>query len=164
MKKIFKTLGYILLVVLIIIQFFRPTKNTAAVDANKQISAVMPVPQNVQTILAKACNDCHSNNTAYPWYSNFQPVAWWLNEHVVDGKKHLNFDEYATYRPRRQYHKMEEVIEMVKEGEMPLESYTIIHKNANLTQDEKVAITGWAQMVMDSLKRKFPIDSLVKKK
>lgn len=164
MKKIFKTLGYILLVVLVVIQFIRPAKNINTIDANKQISAVMPVPQNVQTILTKACNDCHSNNTVYPWYSNIQPVAWWLSDHIKDGKKHLNFDEFASYSLRKQYHKMEETIDMVKGGEMPLESYTIIHGDAKLTQDEKVAITSWAQSVMDSMKRKYPIDSLVKKK
>lgn len=164
MKKLFKFLGYMVLVVLVVIQFFRPEKNQQPIDATKQMASVLPVPQNVQSILAKACNDCHSNNTVYPWYSNIQPIAWWLNDHIVDGKKHLNFDEYAAYRPRRQYHKMEEVIEQVKEGEMPLESYTIIHKNAVLTQSEKVELTSWAQAVMDSLKRKYPIDSLIKKK
>lgn len=164
MKKFFKFLGYMVLVVLVVIQFFRPEKNQQPIDATKQMASVLPVPQNVQSILAKACNDCHSNNTVYPWYSNIQPIAWWLNDHIVDGKKHLNFDEYAAYRPRRQYHKMEEVIEQVKEGEMPLESYTIIHKNAVLTLSEKVELTSWAQAVMDSLKRKYPIDSLIKKK
>lgn len=164
MKKFFKFFGYLLLATFIVIQFFRPAKNNSIVDARKQITAVMPVPENVQTIFAKACNDCHSNNTVYPWYSHIQPVAWWLSDHIKDGKKHLNFDEYATYRPRKQFHKMEETTEMVKEGAMPLESYTVIHKNAKLTQEEKVTITNWAQMVMDSLKRKYPIDSLIKKK
>ena len=121
------------------------------------------IPADVKTILAKACNDCHSNNTVYPWYAKFQPVDWWLNTHVVDGKKHINYDEYTHKTLRYQYHKMEETIEMVKEGEMPLNSYTWVHKDAKLTEEEKAKITGWAQSVMDTMKAKYPLDSLIRK-
>ena len=79
-------------------------------------------------------------------------------------KKHINYDEY-THKPLRfQYHKMEETIEMVKEGEMPLNSYTWVHKDAKLTTEEKAKITGWAQSVMDTMKARYPIDSLIRKK
>lgn len=159
-----KKIGLGLLVCLVIIQFLRPAKNTNTVDANKQIIAVAAVPENVNVILKKACNDCHSNNTNYPWYSNIQPVYFWLNDHIKEGKREINFDEFATYRLRRQYHKMEELIEQVKEGEMPLSSYTLIHKDAKLTDAEKATLTGWAQGIMDSMKAKYPIDSLIKKK
>jgi len=153
-----------LLICLVIIQLIRPPKNSNAVDASKQISAVAAVPENVNLILKKACNDCHSNNTTYPWYSNVQPVYFWLNNHIKEGKREINFDEFASYRLRRQYHKMEELIEQVKEGEMPLSSYTLIHKDARLTDAEKATLTGWAQGIMDAMKAKYPIDSLVKKK
>jgi len=153
-----------LLICLVIIQLIRPPKNSNPVDASKQISAVAAVPENVNLILKKACNDCHSNNTTYPWYSNVQPVYFWLNNHIKEGKREINFDEFASYRLRRQYHKMEELIEQVKEGEMPLSSYTLIHKDARLTDAEKATLTGWAQGIMDAMKAKYPIDSLVKKK
>ncbi|MFY7963994.1 MAG: heme-binding domain-containing protein [Chitinophagaceae bacterium] len=159
-----KKIGIGLLICLIIIQFIRPTKNINTVDTSKQITAVAAVPENVNAILKKACNDCHSNNTNYPWYSNIQPVYFWLNNHITEGKREINFDEFASYRLRKQYHKMEELIEQVKEGEMPLSSYTWIHKDAVLTDAEKTTLTGWAQGVMDSMKAHYPIDSLVKKK
>jgi hypothetical protein len=159
-----KKIGLGLLICLVIIQFIRPAKNTNTIDVSKQITAVAAVPENVNVILKKACNDCHSNNTNYPWYSNIQPVYFWLNDHIKEGKREINFDEFATYRLRRQYHKMEELIEQVKEGEMPLSSYTLIHKDAKLTDAEKGTLTGWAQGIMDSMKAKYPIDSLVKKK
>ncbi len=159
-----KKIGLFLLGCLIILQFIRPAKNNSAVDAAKQITAVAAVPENVNVILKKACNDCHSNNTIYPWYSNVQPVYSWLNNHIKEGKREINFDEFATYRLRRQYHKMEDLIEQIKENEMPLSSYTWIHKDAVLTEAEKATLTGWATSIMDSMKAKYPIDSLVKKK
>lgn len=154
----------VLLLALVVIQFIHPKKNKSEGPQPNYIGNAFPVPDDVKAILAKACNDCHSNNTRYPWYANFQPVHWWMNKHVVNGKKQINYDEY-THRPLRyQYHKMEETIEMVKEGEMPLKSYTWTHKDAKLTIEEKSKITGWAQSVMDSMKAKYPIDSLIRKK
>lgn len=153
-----------LLVALIAIQFFHPKKNKASGPQPNYIGNVYPVPDDVKSILAKACNDCHSNNTRYPWYASIQPVHWWLNKHIREGKKHINYDEY-THRPLRyQYHKMEETIEMIKEGEMPLKSYTWTHRDARLSNEEKSKITDWAQAIMDSMKAKYPIDSLVRKK
>lgn len=102
----------------------------------------------MQLILDKACYDCHSNNTRYPWYANVQPVAWWLNSHVEEGKGEINFDEFLTYPAKKARHKMEEVNEMVKEGEMPLNSYTWVHKEAVLSQSEKLAIANWAVSTM----------------
>jgi hypothetical protein len=159
-----KKIVLVLLVVLVVIQFFRPKKNISAAKNANDITTIATVPDDVQTILNKACNDCHSNNTRYPWYAEIQPVAWWLNDHVQDGKKHLNYSEFASYPLRKQYKKLDETIEMVKEGEMPLSSYTIVHKDADLTADEKGKLTTWASSVMDNMKAKYPIDSLIKKK
>jgi hypothetical protein len=78
-----------LLALLVLIQFFRPEKNLSGERSN-DISTQYHVPQNINILFDKACNDCHSNTTRYPWYSNIQPVAWWLADHVNDGKRHLN--------------------------------------------------------------------------
>ena len=151
------------LVVLLVLQAFRPEKNNSG---NKQndISSLYPVPNNVEQILVKACNDCHSNSTVYPWYAEVQPLAWWLDDHVKDGKKHLNFNEFATYRLAKQYHKLEEVFDEVKGGEMPLESYTIVHRDANLTTEERNILLDWSVAVRDTMKARFPADSLIMKK
>lgn len=161
--KIFKKVLIVLLVVFVVAQAFRPEKNNSN-DTSKDISNSYVVPENVKTILAKACNDCHSNNTRYPWYAEVQPVAWWINDHVKDGKKHLNFNEFDSYRIAKQYKKLEECIEEVKEGEMPLTSFTIIHKDAKLSDDEKQALFTWCEIVRDSIKARYPADSLVFKK
>lgn len=159
-----KKIGWILLIALVLIQFFRPAKNQTLSAQPNAIQTRYAVSDNVSAILKKACYDCHSNNTHYPWYSYIQPVYWWLNDHIEEGKSHLNFDEYTHRRLRYQYHKMEEVIEQVKEGEMPLNSYTWVHPEANLNPDERAVLTGWAQQIMDTLKANYPIDSLIRKK
>lgn len=159
-KKIF----LFLLVALVIIQFIRPGKNKAEGPQPNYIGHVFNVPPDVKMILEKACNDCHSNNTKYPWYAQVQPVLWWLNDHIKDGKKHVNYDEYTSRSLRYQYHKMEETVEMIRDGKMPLDSYTWVHKDAKLSKDEKTKITNWANSIMDTMKSKYPIDSLIKKK
>lgn len=153
-----------LLAALIVIQFIHPKKNRASGPQPNYIGNNHVVPDNVKSILAKACNDCHSNNTIYPWYAKLQPVHWWLNKHVTDGKKHLNFDEYTNRPLRYQYHKMEETIDLVKEDEMPLESYTWIHKDAKIEPAEKELLLNWAANVIEAMEAKYPIDSLRRKK
>jgi hypothetical protein len=160
----FKKIMWVLLASLVIIQFIHPKRNKAEGPQPNYIGNVFAIPAETKTVLAKACNDCHSNNTRYPWYANLQPVHWWLNNHIVDGKKELNYDEYTNKSLRYQFHKMEETIEMVKDGEMPLDSYTWTHKDAKLTDTEKNAIVAWANSVMDTMKARYPIDSLVRKK
>ena len=153
-----------LLVMLVIIQLFHPARNRSQGIQSNNISEVYPVPVNVKSILDKACADCHSNNTNYPWYSKIQPVDWWLTGHINDGKRELNFDEFATYELRRQYHKLEEIGKTVKEAEMPLDSYTWIHRNAILSDEEKNLLIDWAGTIRTSLKQKYPPDSLERKK
>jgi hypothetical protein len=140
LRKIF--LG--LIAVLVVIQFIRPAKNQSG-DSAKDITTAYAVPDNVQAILKQACYDCHSNYTTYPWYSNIQPVAWWLQHHVDEGKQHLNFSEFAGYAPKKQAHKMEETWEMVEKGEMPLNSYTWIHSNARLSKEQATLLINWAK-------------------
>ena len=159
-----KKILVVLLAVLVIIQFIHPKKNKADGLQPNYIGNAFAIPGDVKTILVKACNDCHSNNTRYPWYATLQPVHWWMNGHINDGKRGINFDEYTSRPLRFQYHKMEDVIEQMKDGEMPLNSYTWIHKAAKLTAEEKAKITGWAESVMDTMKNRYPIDSLIRKK
>ena len=164
MKKMIKRILVFLLFALIIIQFIHPRPNKSTGDQPNYIGKVFPVPEDVKAILQKACDDCHSNNTRYPWYSNIQPVDWWLTDHINEGKKHLNFDEYTNRNLRSQYGKMKEIIDLVKKVEMPLNYYTWIHKDAILTEVEKNKLVGWAQGIMNTLEAKYPIDSLRRKK
>lgn len=146
-KKVF----LVLLLALLVIQLVRPEWNVTDVPSENDIRVHYSVPGNVQSILKKACYDCHSNNTNYPWYANVQPLGWWLQHHIDEGKEELNFSEFGAYPDRRAGHKLEELIELVKKGEMPLSSYTWLHKDAVLTQDEKETLVSWADNIRKSL-------------
>ena len=158
-----KKIVFVLLIILIVIQFFHPARNKAEGEQPNNVSKLYPVSSDVKNILDKACMDCHSNNTAYPWYSKIQPVDWWMTHHVNEGKRELNFDEFATYNLRRQYHKLEEVMKQVKDNVMPISSYTWIHKDAILTTAEQNGLINWADSIRNEMKRKYPIDSLERK-
>ncbi len=161
MKKIFIAL----LIIFILIQFFRPSKNQASDPAAfaKDISIVYIVPDSVHQILTASCYDCHSNNTAYPWYNNIQPVAWWLHHHISEGKNALNFSEFASYTIQRKYKKLNGIVKEIKTDGMPLSSYTLIHRYAILTPEQKSLLINWASAISDSIKANTPADSLMKK-
>lgn len=159
-----KKILLVLLLALIVIQFIHPKKNKTDAPQPNYIGNKFPVPQDVNAILVKACNDCHSNNTRYPWYSKLQPVHWWLDKHIRNGKRHLNYDEYTNKSAFDQYHKMDETIEMVEDGAMPLNSYTWTHKDAKLTADEKAKLIAWANGVKKQLEGIYHKDSLVRPK
>ena len=143
LKKI--TLG--LLAILVLIQFIKPAANVSSGPQTNAIGNKYPMSDVVKNALAVACNDCHSNNTRYPWYSSIQPVSWFLANHVNDGKRHLNFDEFLAYEPKKMDHKLEELIESQEEGWMPISSYTLIHKDAVLNAEQKKAIIDYAKEV-----------------
>jgi len=164
MKKVLKIILIIVVVALILIQFIRPAKNQGEEIAANQITAIQPVPENVQQILKVSCYDCHSNTTYYPWYNNIQPVAWFLENHVIDGKKELNFSEFATYALYRRYKKFKEIQEQIKEDEMPLFSYTILHRDASLSAEQKSTLINWSADAMRDLEAKYPADSLERPK
>lgn len=160
MKKYVKPLLWTLLALFVLAQFIRPARNLSN-DQTNHISTKFPVPDTVAAILKVACYDCHSNYTRYPWYANVQPVAWWLADHVEEGKRELNFSSFTTRKVAVQNKKLEEIIEMVRKGEMPLPSFTWVHRDAILSQGQKDMLINWAQGGMDLLKANYPPDSLV---
>ncbi|MES2520647.1 MAG: heme-binding domain-containing protein [Bacteroidota bacterium] len=154
-----------LVAILVLIQFIHPEKNESD-DQTNNISTKYVVSSDVQHLLTVSCNDCHSNKTIYPWYNNIQPVAWMLANHVTDGKRHLNFSTFTKLPIAVQNHKFGEIVETVEEKEMPDGSYTLfgLHKEANLTLEQRELIISWAKAQMDTLKATYPADSLKMKK
>mgnify|MGYP000167997693 CR=1 FL=1 len=143
--KILKKIALLLLVILVGMQFYRPDKNQTQGDHTAEFITETNPPEDVKTILQQTCYDCHSNNTEYPWYNNIAPISYWLSDHVKDGKKHLNFSTWNSYELKKKDHKLEELIEMVEEGEMPLKEYTWTHERARLTEEQRTAIIDWAK-------------------
>lgn len=164
MRRIIRIVLIILLVAFIVIQFIRPQKNSGAEIPENQITVKYNIPENVQQILKVSCYNCHSNTTHYPWYSKVQPVAWFLNDHIVEGKRELNFSTFSTSPAMRRYKKFKEIGEQVKAGKMPLYSYTLLHRNAALSDREKLVIENWAANSMKEMEAQYPPDSLKRNK
>jgi hypothetical protein len=149
-----KKILLVILVTIIAIQFIQPARNKSGQVLPTDISKVYTIPNQVQSVLKNACYDCHSNNTNYPWYSNIQPGGWWLASHIRKGKEELNFSEFGDYSSRKQRSKLNSIAKTVEDGTMPFPSYTLIHRNARLTKDEKAVIINWANNTKDSLSLK----------
>lgn len=147
MKTLLKKLGLSVLIVFVLAQFFGPQKNAGDLTSVDAFLAETNPPEDVKVILESTCFDCHSNTTTYPWYNTITPVNYWINDHIVDGKKHFNLSVWDSYSVKKKDHKLDELIEEVEAKEMPLPSYTWTHGDANLTQEQITAIVSWAKQL-----------------
>jgi hypothetical protein len=147
--KAFKIIIVLFLIVVIAIQFIKPKPNLSEGISSSDISTAIQVPHDVETILRNACYDCHSNNTAYPWYSHVQPVGWLLSRHIREGKKELNFSEFASYNQKKQSDRLKEMTETIEENDMPIFSYRMMHKNARLNEQQKKLLTDWIAKIQN---------------
>ncbi|MBX7171993.1 MAG: heme-binding domain-containing protein [Pyrinomonadaceae bacterium] len=152
MKKILKILASLLFLAFIVIQFIRPDFTNPPIVQGQTLEEVTQVPENVQALLKKSCNDCHSNTTNYPWYSYIQPSASFLENHITVGRNKVNFSVWKTYDAKKQRRKLAEVCEEVQGKEMPLPSYLWIHWDAKLTDADIKTICDWT----DAERAKIP--------
>ena len=157
LKKItLKKTVIVIIGLLLIFQLFRIDKTTKPVDPATDFISVTQANSEVATILKTSCYDCHSNQPVYPWYTNVAPLSWWIKHHINEGSEHLNFSEWGNYKLKRKDHKLEECIEMIEEGEMPMSSYTLIHGNAKLNDAQKTLLINWFKSSRGSLKVQNP--------
>jgi hypothetical protein len=145
-----------ILIIFVVAQFFQPPHNNGEAQTAMDITHVVQVPDTVMGILKVSCYDCHSNHTEYPWYSKITPVNWWLNNHIKEGKRKLNFSEFNKGSYKRKIKKLDETAELVEKHDMPLNSYLWIHKNAKLSDAQIKTVVDWAkaaqqQLLQDSL-------------
>ena len=150
MKKIFIAL----LVVLVVLQFFQIDKTNPAVDESKDFLKTQNTPEEIASIIKTSCYDCHSNESKYPWYSNVQPAGWFLKDHIDEGRRELNVSTFTDYELKRQDHKREESIEYIEKDEMPLGSYTLVHREAALTEAQKNILIDYFKSVRTKLNYK----------
>lgn len=153
MKKILT----VLLVAFIIIQFFPIDKTNPAPTPGMDFLKIKNTPPEVAKIINSSCYDCHSNETKYPWYSNFAPASWYLKNHINEGRKHLNFSTFAMYEPKIQAQKLQECIEMLEKKEMPLESYFIGHQEAKLTDEQRKILIDYFKREKKETERKMAL-------
>ena len=149
--KTIKIIALVFLVVLVGIQFVPTNRNQREVVPKSDFMLVNNVPKDVQDKLKVSCYDCHSNNTEYPWYNRIQPVAWFLENHIREGKSELNFNEWGELSDRRKNSKLRSIISQIEDDEMPLDSYTFIHWDAKFSELEKKEIIKYMTQLKNSL-------------
>jgi hypothetical protein len=139
MKKILKRIGIALIVILVAFQFV-PVEKTNP-PAHGQLAA----PAEVQALLHRACYDCHSNETAWPWYSQVAPTSLLIARDVKEGRRKVNFSTWEKYDEQRKARKLKEIAKEVAKGDMPLFYYLPIHPDAKLSAAERELIVKWAK-------------------
>jgi hypothetical protein len=139
MKKLLKPRWVALLaaIVLVAIQL-KPVSRS-----NPPIQSEIGTSNEIRDLLRRACYDCHSNETRWPWYSYVAPVSWLVVGHVDDARGHLNFSEWPAFDVEEQAHLFEEMWEEVSQGQMPLRSYTLMHRDARLSDEAREALLQW---------------------
>ncbi len=138
-KKILK----ILAVAFIVIQLYRPERNISTETSKNDFLLVEKSPKDISKLIQTSCYDCHSNNTTYPWYAHIAPVSWMMSHHIEEAKEELNFSEWASFTDKRKKHKLEELIEVIEEGDMPLNNYLWMHSEAKLSTSDKETLIRW---------------------
>lgn len=149
--KIVKRILTLLLIVLVLLQLWRPEKNVSAENVVADFEKETNPPAEVVTILQQNCYDCHSNNTVYPWYAEVAPISLWIDGHIEEGKEHFNVSDWASWDLKKKDHKMDELIEEVEEGHMPEDSYTWMHGTLKL--EEKEMLEEWGREVRKELSK-----------
>ncbi|HEX8252220.1 MAG TPA: heme-binding domain-containing protein [Thermoanaerobaculia bacterium] len=144
MRRLLKIAGVVLAVAFLAIQFVQPKRTNPPIVA----ADVLQAPRHIQPILKRSCYDCHSSATHWPWYSYIAPMSWALVHDVEEGRDELSFSEWNTYNADQREHLLEEICEVVQDGEMPLEPYTLMHPIAKLTIEDKRALCVWTESLL----------------
>ncbi|ROI14997.1 heme-binding domain-containing protein [Epilithonimonas hominis] len=144
MKKVLKIILAIVLFIFIAIQFYQPALN---VDKGQvyttDFTQVYKMPVEVKAMLQTSCYDCHSNNTKYVWYDYIQPARAIVENHINNAKEDLNFNEWGIYTNRKQGRLLNSIKEQIETKQMPLSSYTLMHKDAKLNDEQIKTLTNW---------------------
>jgi len=138
MRKWLLRSGIVVVVALIAVQFVPLDTTNPAVEQD------IPASPEVKAILRRACYDCHSNETVWPWYSRIAPVSWLIVRDVQEGREELNFSTWNRYTTQEQVKKLKESWEEVEEGNMPLWFYLAIHRDVRLTEADRALLRQWA--------------------
>ena len=149
--RILKWTAVALVVAFVAIQFVRPARTNPAVDESQTIFARTQMTPQVAAIFDRSCRDCHSNKTVWPWYTQVAPISWWLADHVNSGRKDLNMSEWGKLARDRQDRKLRQICDEVTDGVMPLSSYTPMHPQAKLSEQDKKTLCDWTEAERERL-------------
>ncbi len=153
MKKIIKIIAILVFVSFVGIQIIRPNRTNPPINKAETLEATTNVPENIKAIFNRSCNDCHSNKTVYPWYSNIAPISWKLVEHIEEGRDEMNFSKWGTYSKERKQRKLEKICEEVEERKMPHNQYLWIHWDAKLSDEQIKILCNWTKNEMEKIEK-----------
>jgi hypothetical protein len=148
MPKLTRTAVMALLAVVVGIQMVRPARTNPPTNPARTLTARLPVPSEAVAVLKRACKDCHSNDTAWPWYSNVAPVSWLVIDHVRSGRRHFNYSDWASYDPEKARKILHDICEETRDGSMPIGSYTLVHRDARLSDADVLTLCTWTQSLV----------------
>jgi Haem-binding domain len=140
---IIRKIGIVVFIIFLLIQIIRPARNSGLADGPNDITHYVQVPDTIRRILKTSCYDCHSNHTVYPWYAAINPVGLWLRDHINDGKRAVNFSDLSGFTKKKLDHRMGDIAETVEKEEMPLGTYTFIHRYAILDSGQIKLMKAW---------------------
>jgi hypothetical protein len=140
-----------LAVFFVVAQFVPLERSNPPADPRHDIVSQLTPPASVAAAFDRSCRDCHANSTRWPWYSRVAPVSWVVVDDVKSGRRHLNLSVWGSYDKARAAEKLNEICEQVKTGEMPDFKYTLIHRNAVLSDAEVQAICTWTAATRSAL-------------
>lgn len=141
--KFLRILFILLIAAFVVLQFIGIEKTNPEFDSSGDFIVMENPPADIAQVLRSACYDCHSNQTVWPWYSNIAPISWMLEEHVVDGRDNLNLNYWGEFDVEDRAYVIEEMIEEIEEGEMPIPGYLITHSDAKLSETQKEKLFTW---------------------
>src|SRR5215213_9666575 len=144
MRKVLKAVAALLFLSFVGVQFVRPERVNPPAASGQALEEHARVTPEVAGVLKRSCMDCHSNRTDWPWYSNVAPASWFVIDHVNHGRRHLNFSTWTEQDRSERIGLLEEINKTVRFGSMPLDSYTLLHPEARLSEQERAAICDWA--------------------
>ena len=153
-RKILKWAAIAVALVFVGIQFVPTRMTNAAVDESRTVGARLRVTPEVNAILARSCNDCHTQQTRFPWYSRVAPVSWLLDDHIREGRDHLNFSDWAAYDAEEQDLLLQNICRITRRGAMPIPSYLYIHRDAKLSEADVKTLCDWTNSERDRLEAK----------
>lgn len=130
-------------------QVFSIDKTNPPIDEKLDFFSTVQVPEDVNTMLKYSCVDCHSHSSKYPWYTNIEPISWWIKGHIKGGLQHLNFSVWQAYDAPKRRHKIDECIEVLEQERMPIKSYTWAHKEAKLTDEDRKRLIVFFESLRD---------------
>jgi hypothetical protein len=153
-RKILKWSAIVAALVFVVIQFLPTQMTNAAVDESRTVNARLRVTPEVNAILARSCNDCHTQQTRFPWYSRVAPFSWMLADHIREGRDHLNLSDWAAYDAEEQDLHLQNICRITKRGAMPIPSYLYIHRDAKLSDADVKTLCDWTNAERDRLETK----------